>query len=48
MGLFWLKMAYLGFVLHAVLSTLGTWDNDVVVTILMAGFASVLTSPRGR
>jgi hypothetical protein len=40
--LFWLKVAYVGVVLQSVLSTLGAWDNDVVMTILMAGFAGAL------
>ena len=43
-GLFWLKVAYVGLVLQSLLSTLGAWDNDVVTTILIAGFASVLAS----
>lgn len=43
-SLFWLKVAYLGLVLQAMLSTLGAWDNDVVMTILIAGFADVLAS----
>jgi hypothetical protein len=38
--LFWLKLAYLAVMLQSMLSTLGAWDNDVVLTLLMAGFAS--------
>lgn len=40
--LFWLKIAYFGLVAQSVVSTLGAWDNDVVVTILIAGFAAFL------
>jgi hypothetical protein len=30
--------------LQSMLSTLGAWDNDVVLTLLMAGFASFVAS----
>ncbi len=38
--MYWLKMAYLFVVLQSVLNALGSWDNDVVLTVIMAGFAS--------
>jgi hypothetical protein len=40
--LFWLKAAYLGLILQAAITTIGAWDNDVVLTMLIVGFASVL------
>lgn len=40
--LFWLKTAYLAVVLQAAVATLGAWDNDVVLTLLLVGFASVM------
>jgi len=42
--LFWLKLAYVALMLQSILSTLGAWDNDVVLTLLMAGFASFVAS----
>jgi hypothetical protein len=35
--LFWLKMAYLAVVLQSGLNVLGAWDNDMVLTPLIAG-----------
>jgi len=40
--LLWLKAAYLGVIVQAAISTLGSWDNDVVLTLLLVGFAAVL------
>jgi hypothetical protein len=37
-----MKVAYLGVILQAAISTLGSWDNDVVLTLLLVGFAGVL------
>ena len=45
--LFWLKVAYLGLIVQAAISTLGSWDNDVVLTLLLVGFASVLMGRDG-
>jgi hypothetical protein len=40
--LFWLKAAYLGVIAQSAITTLGAWDNDVVLTLLIVGFASAL------
>ena len=38
--LFWIKAAYLFILLQSALSNLGTWDNDVAITLIMAGLAA--------
>jgi len=45
--LFWLKWAYAAVVVQSMLSTLGAWDNDVVMTVLMVGFAGHLSPESG-
>ena len=40
--LFWLKTAYVGVIAQSVVNTLGAWDNDVVLTLLFAGFAGMV------
>ncbi len=46
--LFWLKMAYLAVVVQACISTLGAWDNDPAITVLMVGFAGLLGASRAN